>query len=49
MHLRDPERARDRGQVLALVRDCMADLRGQGMSIPRTYVLVDGDAHARYY
>lgn len=34
-------------QVLALVRDCMADLRSQGMTIPRTYVLIDGDAHAR--
>jgi hypothetical protein len=40
------ERATE-AQVLALVRACMADLAGQGLDIPRVYVLVDGDAHAR--
>lgn len=33
--------------VLALVRACMVDLAGQGLNIPRIYVLLDSDARAR--
>lgn len=34
-------------KVLGLVAECMADLAGQGLRIPATYVLLDGEARAK--
>jgi hypothetical protein len=42
-----PTAAASEADVLALVRECMADLDSQGLNIPKIYVLIDSDVRAR--